>query len=203
MACRRVFCRARISAQECPDYSTMTERALHEKVWCSCCTQGLDNDMTVFFFLNNCNCWNCHILFQTSYFFYSLKLSFRQGLLVTRFGSRYGESVQRKQTGFEVISGMVHSALAGIFKRSRSDGVVMFLVDGQKVLPQRWWQNATSQGVWIRLISGSTWKVLVEAIFEVVHVFSLVGWFVWMLFCFTPHPKQTQLMQCFRASSAK
>lgn len=79
MACRRGFCRARISAQECPDYSTMTERAFHEKVWCSCCTQGLGNDMTALSFLSNCNCWNCHILFQTSYFFYSLNLRISAG----------------------------------------------------------------------------------------------------------------------------
>lgn len=138
------FCRSRIGAQECPDYSTMTERALHEKVWCSCCTQGLDNDMTALSFLNNCNCWNCHILFQTSYFLLSKPWNFRQGLLVTRFGSRYGGSVQRKQAGFEVMSGMVHSALAGIFKRSRSDRVVMFLVDGQNILPHTWQQTATS-----------------------------------------------------------
>lgn len=130
------FCGARIGALECPDYSTVTERALHEKVWSSCCTQGLDNDMTAFSFLNNCNCRNCHILFQTFYFSFSEPWDFWQGLLVTRFGSRHGGSVQRKQAGFEVMSGMVHSSLAGIFKRSRSDSVVMFLVDGQNVLPQ-------------------------------------------------------------------
>lgn len=67
------FCRSRFGAQECPDYSTMTERALHEKVWCSCCTQGLDNDMTALSFLNNCNCWNCHMFFK-HHIFYSLNL---------------------------------------------------------------------------------------------------------------------------------
>lgn len=133
------FCRAGISAQECPDYWTMTERAVHEKVWCSCCTQGLDNDMTALSFLNSCNCWNCLKLFQTSYFLLSKPCNLEAGFA----GYQVWQQIWRvcsKGTGWVWSDVWDGARCSGIFKRSRSDRVVMFLVDGQNVLPQTWQQ---------------------------------------------------------------